>query len=145
MQHGDHGTTRRHDHGHNHGPSRVAAWEAPRRPREPADGAAEPDFDLVEQSFIEAATDHSDPTSLMRLANVAFTRTLEDGRTAHLLGVTIEHRIAVGAVTQGFSGQAASFHPLPAARVERRREVLFHFWTTTGEFRLTLSEARRRS
>jgi hypothetical protein len=138
MPHGD------HNHGHNRGPRRVAAWEAPRRRGAPADdAAAEPDFDLVERSFIEAAVDHSDPTSLMRLANIAFTRTLEDGRTAHLLGVTIEHRIAVGAVTPGFAGQAASFHPLPAARVERRREVLFHYWTTAGEVRLTLAEARR--
>jgi hypothetical protein len=130
--------------GHNHGPSRIAAWEAPRRDREPAKGApGEPDFDLVEQSFIEAAVDHSDPTSLLRLANIAFTRTLEDGRTAYLLGVTIEHRIEVGVVTPGFSGQAASFHPLPAAHVGRRRDVLFHYWTTAGEVLLTLSEARR--
>ena len=141
MPHGDHRPT----HAHNHPPGQAATWEAPRRPRHSAADAAatEPDFDLVEQSFIEAVDGHSDPTSLIRLANIAFTRTLGDGRTGHLLGFTIEHSITVGAATPGFAGQEASFHPLPAARVERRRQVVFRYWTATGEVSLTLAEARR--
>jgi hypothetical protein len=95
--------------------------------------------------FIEAVNGHSDPTSLIRLANIAFTRRLSDGRTGHLLGFTIEHSISVGAATPGFAGQEASFHPLPAARVERRRQVVFRYWTATGEVSLTLVEARRPS
>jgi hypothetical protein len=141
MPHGDHRPTR----AHNHAPRHAAPWEAPRRPPADlgADTADEPDFDLVEQSFIEAAGDHSDPTSLIRLANIAFTRALDDGRTAHLLGFTIEHSICVGAAIPGFAGQEASFHPLPASRVERRRRVVFHYWTAAGEVLLTLAEARR--
>ena len=140
MPHGDHGPTR----AHNHAPRQAVLWEAPRHlPDGAVDPGVEPDFDLVEQSFIEAVDGHSDPTSLIRLANIAFNRTLADGRTGHLLGFTIEHSISVGAATPGFAGQEASFHPLPAARVERRRQVVFRYWTTTGEVSLTLAEARR--
>jgi hypothetical protein len=71
------------------------------------------------------------------------TRTLDDGRTGHLLGFTIEHSVTVGTATPGFAGQEASFHPLPAARVERRRQVVFRYWTAAGEVSLTLAEARR--
>jgi hypothetical protein len=140
MPHGDHQPTR----AHNHAPRQAAAWEAPPRPPDgAADPSAEPDFDLVEQSFIEAADGHSDPTSLIRLADIAYTRTLDDGRTGHLLGFTIEDSVTVGAATPGFAGQEASFHPLPAARVERRRQIVFRYWTATGEVSLSLAAARR--
>lgn len=139
MPHGDY----RHGPGHNHGVRQVAPWELPREPTGDAKpGGGELDFDLVEQSFIEAADGHSDPTSLLRLAKVAFTRHLADGRHAHLLGFTVDNSVTVGSIAPGFSGQAASYHPIPAGRVERRKKLLFRYWTSTGEVALTLEEAR---
>ena len=139
MPHGDH----RHGPGHNHALRQVAAWELPREPTgQAAPGGGEPDFDLVERSFIEAADGHSDPTSLIRLANIAFTRVLADGRQAHLLGFTVESGVTVGSVTPGFAGQAATFHPIPAQRVERHKTLRFRYWTPAGEVALTLEQAR---
>jgi hypothetical protein len=102
----------------------------------------EPDFDLVEASFVEALDDHSDPTSLLRLANVPFSGSLPDGRTAHLLEVKVETSVEVGSVAPGFDRQSCGYHPLPASRVHQHRHLRFRYWTTDGEVALSLAEAR---
>ena len=127
-------------------PATTAHRGRPRPSRCRAAAAAangETDFDLVEASFIDAADGHPDPTSLLRLAGVPFTTTLDDGRTAHLLGYAIENAVEVGAVAPGFDGRPAAYHPVPASRIRNRRQLRFHYWTPRGEVALTLAAARR--
>ncbi len=132
--------------GHNRTPQTATQWEMPAASQtESADVVSppEPDFDLVEKSFIEAAVSHSDPTSFLRLASVKFAGQLADGRTAHLLGFHIDHLVEVGSVSPAFSAEAAVYHPLPAARIRKQSRLRFQYWTHDGEVLLSLAEARQ--
>lgn len=133
-----------HPHGHNRQLERVAEWELPRAPGgSPAMAAAvEPDFDLVEASFIDAARNHPDPTSFLRLVNVPFRAALADGRIGYLLGYLIEDVVEVGTVSPGFGGADVTYTVVPASRSRARRHLRFRYWTSRGELSLTLAEAR---
>ncbi len=134
--------------GHNRQIRQVASWELPRTSDAPSPDiggpvtVADPDFDLVEASFIEAARDHSDPTSFLRLVGVPFRAKLPDERDCYLLGYLIEDVVEVGAISPGFGGSPATYNVVPARRTRSRRHLRFQYWTVQGEVRLSLAEAR---
>lgn len=132
-------------HGHNRAPKGYAAWELP---RDDASGSAndstesEPDFDLVEKSFVDGAHNHPDPTSFLRLASVPFHARLADGNEGYLLGYVIEDVVEVGSVMPTIGDGPANYNVVPASRVAKRRHLYFQYWTKKGEVRLSLAQAR---
>lgn len=132
-------------HGHNGAPKGYAAWELPRdKASSSADGgsAPEPDFDLVERSFVDGAHNHPDPTSFLRLASVPFHARLLDGSDGYLLGYVIEDVVEVGAVMPTIGDGPANYNVVPASRLAKRRHLFFQYWTKKGEIRLSLAQAR---
>lgn len=109
-----------------HNARRPAQWQTPHR----AAGAgepqadAEPDLDLVEESFREGFGAASDPVSFLRLAGIPLMLRLADGRYAHLLRVEEEEHTDVGAVSAKLGGGHV-VRPLPAHLVGRRRQLRF--------------------
>ena len=134
--------------GHNSGPAREKQWQVPHKHGDHDHGhghetaAAEPDFDLVEASFVEGFWAASDPTSFLRLAGVPFHGRDRDGRRLALLRVEQEQAADVAAVTPQLDGQGMRTDPLPASRVARRRRVRLVYLLGTEPVRLTLAEAR---
>jgi hypothetical protein len=134
--------------GHNHGPAAETQWQVPHKHgdhdhgHEHADSAAEPDFDLVEASFIEGFWTASDPTSFLRLAGVPFRGRDAGGRELALLRVEQEQAADVACVTPQLDGQGVRTDPLPAARVGRRRRLRLVYLHASEPVRLTLSQAR---
>jgi hypothetical protein len=136
--------------GHNSGPAPETQWQVPHKrgdhdPDHDHDhetAAAEPDFDLVEASFVEGFWAASDPTSFLRLAGVPFHGRDGTGRVLALLRVEQEQTADVAAVTPQLDGQGMRTDPLPASRVARRRRVRLVYLDGTAPVRLTLAEAR---
>jgi hypothetical protein len=134
--------------GHNSGPAPETRWQMPHKDgdHDPDHGqepsAAEPDFDLVEASFVEGFWAASDPTSFLRLAGVPFHGRDREGRVLALLRVEQEQAADVAAVTPQLDGQGMRTDPLPASRVARRRRVRLVYLDGTEPVRLTLAEAR---
>jgi hypothetical protein len=148
-EHG-HGGSGGHEHGHG-GPGHnragrgVAQWQTPHRPHDPPrveDGAAEPDFDLVEASFVEGFATASDPTSFLRLAGVPFTAAGADGARLCLLRVELDQVCDVGAVTPHLGGASYRYDPLPARLVARRRRLRLVYHDGAALRSLSLAEAR---
>ncbi len=112
--------------GPGHNARRPAQWQTPHRPETPGDAPpeAEPDLDLVEESFREGFRAASDPVSFLRLAGIPLALTLPDGRRAHLLRVEEEERTDVAAVSPTLGG-GHTVRPLPAKLVTRRRRLRF--------------------
>lgn len=133
--------------GHNHPPV-AAQWQTPHLPegtKVQANGQAEPDQDLVEDSFVEGFSTASDPTSFLRLAGVAFTGFDEAGKRMSLLRVQLDQTTDVGSATPHLGGQSYRYDPLPAKLVSRRQ--LLRFIYHDGDILRTLSfdEARQLS
>ena len=126
--------------GHNRAGRTAVQWQRPEG--QPAPGESEPDLDLVEDAFCEAALTASDPTSLLRLARIPFVAALADGTRIRLLSYSIEHEAEVGSVAPGFSAAEPVYHPLPAARVEKLRRLRFRYHTADGIRDFTLAELR---
>jgi hypothetical protein len=134
--------------GHNSGLAPETQWQVPHEHDHHAhghdhhDAAAEPDFDLVEASFVEGFWAASDPTSFLRLAGVPFRGRDGQGRELALLRVEQEQAADVAAVTPQMDGQGVRTDPLPAARVGHRRRLRLVYLYGTEAVRLTLAEAR---
>ena len=132
--------------GHNSGPAPETQWQVPHKHGDHDHGdetaPAEPDFDLVEASFVEGFWAASDPTSFLRLAGVPFHGRDREGRVLALLRVEQEQAADVAAVTPQLDGQGMRTDPLPASRVARRRRVRLVYLNGTAPVRLTLAEAR---
>ncbi len=131
--------------GHNHPPA-AAQWQTPHLPKGSevqVDERAEPDADLVEQSFVEGFSSASDPTSFLRLAGIPFSATDTSGRTLSLLRVTIDQTVDVGSVTPHLGGQSYRYDPLPAKMVSKRQDLRFIYHD--GEKLCALSFAEVRS
>jgi hypothetical protein len=112
--------------GPGHNARRPTQWQTPHRGNAAGEPqpAAEPDLDLVEESFREGFRLASDPVSFLRLAGIPFALALPDGRRAHLLRVEEEERTDVGAVSPRLGGGHV-VRPLPAKLVARRRRLRF--------------------
>jgi hypothetical protein len=136
-----------HDHPHEHGPGHnrpaphATQWQNPLS-RAGAPTAEEPDFDLVEEAFCEAAQNASDPTSFLRLAGVPFVADLGGGKRMRLLSYSIANETEVGAVAPGFEAAEPVYHPLPASRVRKLRRLRFTYHTAEGVKEFSLSEVR---
>ncbi|MBK1667209.1 hypothetical protein CKO28_04025 [Rhodovibrio sodomensis] len=115
---------------------------APGDDRGDAHAEAEPDFDLVEASFVEGFWAASDPTSFLRLAGVPFHGRDDQGRGLALVRVEQDQAADVAAVTPQLDGQGVRTDPLPAARVGRRRRLRLVYLHGTEPRHLTLAEAR---
>jgi hypothetical protein len=128
--------------GHNN-PGRVAVqWQRPEGEPVPIPGEGEPDLDLVENAFCEAALAASDPTSLLRLARIPFIAELADGTRIRLLSYSIEHEAEIGSVAPGFTAAEPVYHPIPASRVATHRRLRFRYHTAAGLRDFTLAELR---
>ena len=134
--------------GHNSGPAAETQWQVPHK-HDGHDhahgheaGAGEPDFDLVEASFVEGFWAASDPTSFLRLAGVPFRGRDAHGRELALLRVEQEQAADVAAVTPQLDGQGMRTDPLPASRVGRRQRLRLVYLDGTEPVRLTLADAR---
>jgi hypothetical protein len=130
--------------GPGHNARHPVQWQTPHR----ADGAsepqvaAEPDLDLVEESFREGFRAARDPVSFLRLAGIPLALRLADGRCAHLLRVEEEERTDVGAVSPKLGGGHV-VRPLPAKLVGRRRRLRFVYQADDeAPAVLTFAEAR---
>jgi hypothetical protein len=137
-----------HTHSHAHGPGHnrpgphATQWQKPlSRDATPAP-TAEPDFDLVEEAFCDAAQTASDPTSFLRLAGVPFVADLGGGKRMRLLSYSIASETEVGAVAPGFEAAEPVYHPLPAARVRKLRRLRFTYHTAEGVKEFSLYEVR---
>ena len=134
--------------GHNSGPAPETQWQVPHTSDHHDHGhsheqaAGEPDFDLVEASFVEGFWAASDPTSFLRLAGVPFHGRDTEGRDLALLRVEQEQAADVAAVTPQLDGQGMRTDPLPGSRVAQRRRVRLVYLDGTQPVRLTLAEAR---
>ena len=134
--------------GHNSGPAPETQWQVPHKHGDPAHDharqapATEPDFDLVEASFVEGFWAASDPTSFLRLAGVPFRGRDAHGRELALLRVEQEQAADVAAVTPQLDGQGMRTDPLPASRVGRRQRLRLVYLDGAQPVRLTLAEAR---
>lgn len=134
--------------GHNSGPAAETQWEVPHKHGAHAhdhdhdEAAPEPDFDLVEASFVEGFWSASDPTSFLRLAGVPFRGRDASGRELALVRVEQEQAADVAAVTPQLGGRGVRTDPLPAARVGRRRRLRLVYLHAREPVRLTLSQAR---
>jgi len=117
--------------GHNQarGPQRVAQWQRAHLDAPALDAGEdahpEPDLDLVETAFVEAFASASDPTSLLRLAQVPFAAIASDGAKLALLRVEVDAVTDVGSVMPHLGGETFRYDPLPAALVTRRRRLRF--------------------
>lgn len=130
--------------GHNHPPA-AAQWQTPHLPdgtKVQVDERAEPDVDLVEDSFVEGFQAASDPTSFLRLAGIPFTMTDGAGRTLSLLRVALDQTTDVGSVTPHVGGGSYRYDPLPAKMVSKRRDLRFIYHDGEALQALSFSEAR---
>lgn len=131
--------------GHNHPPA-AAQWQTPHLPegsKVQVDERAEPDVDLVEESFVEGFQTASDPTSFLRLAGIPFSATDGAGRTLSLLRVQLDQSTDVGSVTPHLGGQSYRYDPLPAKLVSKRRRLRFVYHDGASLLDLCFDEARR--
>ena len=153
---------RGHDHDHHNGggpletpagrvghnrpqaPLRSAQWQTPHRDEAgtPATDHHEPDLDLVEAAFVEGFRQASDPTSFLRLAQVPFEATGEDGTKLALLRVEADAIVDVGTVTPHLGGASFRYDPLPASMVSRRSRLRFIYFDGKGLRALDLEEVR---
>jgi hypothetical protein len=137
-----------HDHrregglGHNQPGPHATQWQGPLSRPGAASAAEEPDFDLVEEAFCEAAAIASDPTSFLRLAGVPFVADLGGGNRMRLLSFSIANETEVGAIAPGFAAADPVYHPLPASRVRKLRRLRFTYHTAEGAKEFSLSEVR---
>jgi hypothetical protein len=134
--------------GHNHvrEPAGVAQWQAPHldpsRRAQGDDAQGEPDIDQVEAACAEGFAAATDPTSFLRLANVPFEATAEDGTKLVLLRVEVDSVTDVGSVTPHLGGKSFRYDPLPAAMVGRRRRLRFIYYGHGGIRALKFAETR---
>jgi hypothetical protein len=143
-----------HDHqddhagpGHNRPGASPAQWQTPHLPsgtKVQVDERAEPDVDLVEESFIEGFGAASDPTSFLRLAGIPFSFTDANGKTFSLLRVQMDQTTDVGSVTPHLGGQSYRYDPLPAKLVSKRQQLRFVYHDGETLRHLSFSEARSR-
>lgn len=141
-----------HDHPdhHHHGPRlgdngapRTATqWQAPSGAG-PVEGPPEPDFDLVETAFCEAALTAKDATSLLRLARVPFIADRGDGIRLYLLTFRVEQSVEVGSIAPGFAVDRPVYHPLPESRLRREKRAKLIYQTPDGLQEFSLSDVRR--
>lgn len=126
--------------GHNRPGASPAQWQTPHLPKgsevQVDEGAAPPDADLVEGSFVEGFSTASDPTSFLRLAGIPFTATDETGKRLCLLRVQLDQTTDVGSVTPHLGGQSYRYDPLPSKLVSRRQRLrlVYHDGETLREF-----------
>ena len=142
-----------HDHhddhagpGHNRPGASPAQWQTPHLPKGvevQVDERAEPDADLVEESFIEGFGAASDPTSFLRLAGIPFVSIDGERRTLSLLRVSIDQATDVGAVTPHLGGQSYRYDPLPAKLVSKRQKLRFVYHDGEALREFGFAEARR--
>jgi hypothetical protein len=148
-----------HDHPHHHShrpragdnraPKSATQWQAPTGPEAPpvADplvgGPPEPDFDLVETAFCEAALTAKDATSLLRLARVPFIAELENGAKIYLLTFRVEQSVEVGSIAPGFAADQPVYHPLPESRLRREKRAKLIYQTPDGLREYSLGDVRR--
>jgi hypothetical protein len=131
--------------GHNRPAAGVAQWQTPHLPKgaqSPAADAPEPDFDLVEASFVEGFAAASDPTSFLRLAGVPFRARDDQGRALCLLRVQRDETTDVGAVAPYLGGSGYRYDPLPAKLVSKRRRLHFIYHDGEALHELTFAAAR---
>ena len=139
-----------HSHSHSHSPGtnrmpRAATqWQAPVGPEvSPMEGPPEPDFDLVENAFCEAALQANDATSLLRLARVPFVADRGDGKRIYLLTLRVEQSVEVGSIAPGFSVEMPVYHPLPESRIRRQKRAKLVYQTPDGVQEFGLGDVRR--
>jgi len=130
--------------GHNH-PPEAAQWQTPHLPdgtKVEVTDRAEPDRDLVEDSFVEGFSAASDPTSFLRLAGVAFTGVDGEGKTLSLLRVNLDQTTDMSAITPHIGGKTYRYDPLPAKLVSKRRKLRFVYHDGEVLRELSFFEAR---
>jgi hypothetical protein len=127
--------------GHN-AAARMAQWQEPHRHEEQGTDQPEPDFDLIEASFVENFPKASDPTSFLRLARIPFVGKHPDGRTLRLLRVEYEQATDVGALMPQLGGLTHRHDPLPAALVSTRQRLRFAYFDGEGIVHLSLAGTR---
>ncbi len=130
--------------GHNHLPA-AAQWQTPHLPngnKAKVDDQAEPDFDLVEQTFVEGFSKASDPTSFLRLAGVPFAAIRKDGKTLSLLRVQLDQTTDVGSITPHLGGESYRYDPLPSKMVSKRQALRFVYHDGEALCQLSLAEAK---
>ncbi|MEM9357485.1 MAG: hypothetical protein AAGB04_14850 [Pseudomonadota bacterium] len=147
----------RHDHlhasvasgqgiGHNHEHPEAAQWQTPHLPHDHAHTAhandEHQDLDLVEKAFVQAFTGASDPTSFLRLADVVFEGTNDDGKRLTLLRVEQSQSTDIGSVTPHLGGESYRYDPLPAKLVSRRDQLGFVYFDGSQVVTLNLQEAK---
>lgn len=141
-----------HPHHHHHGPRPgdnraprgATQWQAPSGAEaQPLDGPPEPDFDLVETAFCEAALTAKDATSLLRLARVPFIADRGDGVRLYLLTFRVEQSVEVGSIAPGFAVDRPVYHPLPESRLRREKRAKLIYQTPDGLQEFSLGDVRR--
>ena len=145
-----------HDHPHHHShapgpgpgdnraPKSATQWQAPTGTAAPPDeGPPEPDFDLVETAFCEAALTAMDATSLLRLARVPFIAERGDGTKIYLLTFRVEQSVEVGSIAPGFAMDQPVYHPLPESRLRREKRAKLVYQTPEGLCEFSLGDVRR--
>lgn len=148
--HGPNGHHHQHPHDHAHGGvghnhhshSGPAQWQTPHLPEGHAPEEPEPDFDLVEQAFIESFPQAPDPTSFLRLAGIPLSGEDGEGKTLSLLRVDLNQVTDVGAITPHLGGQTYRYDPLPAKLVSKRRRLRFVYHDGDGLRELRFAEAK---
>ncbi|HEY1543345.1 MAG TPA: hypothetical protein VGG01_13115 [Xanthobacteraceae bacterium] len=133
--------------GHNHAgaPQRVVQWQRPHLDAAQDHGAddhVEPDLDLVETAFVEGFAGAADPTSFLRLAQVPFEATAQDGARLALLRVEVDAVTDVGSVMPHLGGETFRYDPLPAKMVTRRRRLRFIYGDGRAAYALGFAEVR---
>jgi len=128
--------------GHNTSPHAASQWQDPKAGEGPESRPAQHDLDLVEQEFHRLALTSTDPTSLLRLAQVPFVVDIGGGKLMRLLRVSVSDEIEVGAISPGYGGDDVVYHPVPASRVQHARSLRFVYHTPDGIRAFTYAEIR---
>jgi len=118
--------------GHNAGFRGASQWQDAKKNELPQARPADPDLDLVEQELYRSALTSTDPTSLLRLARIPFVADLGGGKLMRLLSISVSDEIEVGAISPAYGGGDIVYHPVPASRVQHRRNLRFVYHTPDG-------------
>lgn len=126
-----HGMGHNHHHGHEHLHSH-AHGQAGRDDRE--------ELKVLATAFVEGFRAADDKTSYLRLAQVPFHRTGEDGLTMHLVDVSIVGNWQIGTASPAFSSRELSYMPYPGKMVTERETMAFTYVSLTERADIDLVE-----